>query len=290
MPSDSDNKSNHFPLFLGKSAENAEFCGTDLKTMPFLFHDVIFGPVRSRRLGLSLGINLLPLHRKYCSFNCIYCECGWTPPYIKDIMELPSREEVAFYLEQKLRELSEEDYLPDAITFAGNGEPTLHPQFSGIVDDTLRLRDQYSPQSRVTVLSNASRIHDPSVFNALLKLDRNIQKLDAGTEETFRILNNPLESFNFIQLIRDLQRFNGRLIIQTMFLRGMLNGRMVDNTTGLEVGLWIEHLRKIRPEAVMIYPVARATPAYEIEKIGRTTLEIIAKRVTKEGLEVKVYD
>jgi wyosine [tRNA(Phe)-imidazoG37] synthetase (radical SAM superfamily) len=258
--------------------------------MPFLFHDVIFGPVRSRRLGLSLGINLLPLHRKYCSFNCIYCECGWTPPYSKELTELPTREEVAFYLEQKLKELVEEDYLPDAITYAGNGEPTLHPQFGGIVDDTIRLRDLYSPQSGVAVLSNASRIHDPSVFNALLKLDNNILKLDSGTEETFRILNNPLKPIDFSKLISDLEKFKGRLTVQTMFLRGMLDGRKVDNTTETEVGLWIEHLRRIRPEAVMIYPVARATPAREIEKIGRKELELIASRVRKEGLEVKVYD
>ena len=258
--------------------------------MSFLFHDVIFGPVRSRRLGLSLGINLLPLHRKYCSFNCIYCECGWTPPPGKELSELPAREEVALFLEQKLKELTVEDYLPDAITYAGNGEPTLHPQFSGIVDDTIRLRDQYSPGSKVTVLSNASRIREPGVFNALLKLDNNILKLDAGTKETFMILNNPVEDFDFEELIRNLAKFKGRLVIQTMFLRGMQNGRMVDNTTDAEVGFWTEHLLRIRPQAVMIYPVARATPSREIEKIGRKELELIAGRVRREGLEVKVYD
>jgi wyosine [tRNA(Phe)-imidazoG37] synthetase (radical SAM superfamily) len=258
--------------------------------MPFLFHDVIFGPVRSRRLGLSLGINLLPLHRKYCSFNCIYCECGWTPPRDKELTELPAREETAFFLEQKLKELAEEDYLPDAITYAGNGEPTLHPQFSGIVDDTIRLRDAYSPRSKVTVLSNASRIHEPEVFNALLKLDNNILKLDAGTEATFRLLNNPVDPIDFRELVSNLAKFNGRLIIQTMFLRGILNGKPVDNTTGTEVGEWIGHLRKIRPSAVMIYPVARETPAREIEKIKRNELELIAARVRQEGLEAKVYD
>ena len=258
--------------------------------MSFLFHDVIFGPVRSRRLGLSLGINLLPLHSKYCSFNCIYCECGWTPAHFREGMELPSRAEVASFLEQKLKELAEEDYLPDAITYAGNGEPTLHPQFSGVVDDTIRLRDQYSPASGVTVLSNGSRIHDPSVFNALLKLDKNILKLDAGTEETFRILNNPVESFDFKQLVSDLEKFNGNLIIQTMFLRGNFNGKMIDNTTDHEVTAWIEHLKKIRPKAIMIYPIARATPAKELEKVRREELEHIAVRVKREGLEVIVYD
>jgi len=258
--------------------------------MPFLFHDVIFGPVRSRRLGLSLGINLLPLHRKFCSFNCIYCECGWTPAHIREGMELPSRVEVSSFLEQRLKELAAEDYLPDAITYAGNGEPTLHPQFSGIVDDTIRLRNTYSPASKVTVLSNASRIHDPEVIAALLKLDNNILKLDAGTEETFRLLNKPVEAFDFGRMITDLEKFNGNLIIQTMFLRGNYNGVMIDNTTPQEVGLWIEHLKKIRPKAVMIYPIARATPARDLEKISRAELEAIALRARNEGIEVKVYD
>ncbi|MCX6241914.1 MAG: radical SAM protein [Bacteroidetes bacterium] len=258
--------------------------------MPFLFDDIIFGPVRSRRLGLSLGINLLPLHRKFCSFNCIYCECGWTPALAREGMELPSRLEVASFLEQKLIELAAEDYLPDAITYAGNGEPTLHPEFSGIVDDTLMLRDRFSPGSVVSVLSNASRIHDPSVFNALLKLDNNILKLDAGTEETFRILNNPVESFDFRRMLSDLEKFKGKLIIQTMFLRGIVNGHLVDNTTSFEVEAWIAHLKVIRPKTVMIYPIARATPARDLEKISREELEWIGERVRREGIEVKVYD
>ncbi len=258
--------------------------------MPFLFHDVIFGPVRSRRLGLSLGINLLPLHRKYCSFNCIYCECGWTPPQARESLEMPAREEVASFLEQKLNELAVDDYLPDAITYAGNGEPTLHPEFSGIVDDTIRLRDMYSADAKVTVLSNGSRIQDPSVFNALLKLDNNILKLDAGTEETFHILNNPVEPFDLAGYIEGLMKFKGNLIIQTMFLKGSFNGRVIDNTTDAEVTEWIAHLKRIRPKSVMLYSIARATPAHELEQISRGTLEEIALRARKEGLEVKVYD
>ncbi len=258
--------------------------------MSFLFHDVIFGPVRSRRLGLSLGINLLPLHRKYCSFNCIYCECGWTPSQAREGMELPSRAEVASFLEQKLKELAAGNYLPDAITYAGNGEPTLHPEFSAIVDDTLRLRNQYSPHSVVTVLSNASRIDDPAVFEALLKLDHNILKLDAGTDKTFRILNNPVEAFDFSHMISGLMKFNGNLIIQTMFLRGVIKGQVVDNTTTNEVEAWIKHLKAIRPKAVMIYPIARETPAKDLEKISREEMERIAGLVRQAGMEVKAYD
>ena len=158
----------------------------------FLFHDVIFGPVRSRRLGLSLGINLLPTHSKYCSFNCIYCECGWTPETRNLIPDLPSRDIVSQYLEYRLKELVEEDHIPDVLTYAGNGEPTMHPDFAGIVDDTLALRDKYMPGVKVSVLSNASMIDEPSIFKALLRLDYNIQKLDAGFEQLFLRINNPV--------------------------------------------------------------------------------------------------
>ena len=160
----------------------------------FLFHEIVFGPVRSRRLGLSLGINLLPAHIKHCSFNCIYCECGWTPVNSDPEPEFPDRGLVFTFLEQRLKELTDEDYLPDALTFAGNGEPTLHPDFANIVDDTIVLRDRYAPGAKVSVLSNSSMIGDPSVFNALLKMDNNILKLDAGSERIFQLMNNPVKT------------------------------------------------------------------------------------------------
>ena len=115
-------------------------------------------------------------------------------------------------------------------------------------------------------------------------------KLDAGTEETFRILNNPVESFDFRRMLSDLEKFKGKLIIQTMFLRGIVNGHLVDNTTSFEVEAWIAHLKVIRPKTVMIYPIARATPARDLEKISREELEWIGERVRQEGIEVKVYD
>jgi wyosine [tRNA(Phe)-imidazoG37] synthetase (radical SAM superfamily) len=255
----------------------------------FLFHDVIFGPVRSRRLGLSLGINLLPSHSKYCSFNCIYCECGWTPEMHNAVPELPPRELVSQYLEYRLKELVEEDHIPDALTFAGNGEPTLHPAFAGIVDDTLALRDNYMPGVSVTVLSNASMIHEPSVFAALLRLDNNIQKLDAGFERLFLQINNPAMPVKFHDLIGNLKKFNGKVIIQSMFLRGIYKGEVIDNTTGNEVMEWMHHLAVIRPAMVMIYPVSRATPVHNLEKIGTFELETIAKKVRELGIEAKVY-
>jgi wyosine [tRNA(Phe)-imidazoG37] synthetase (radical SAM superfamily) len=255
----------------------------------FLFHDVIFGPVRSRRLGLSLGINLLPSHSKYCSFNCIYCECGWTPDIRNTIPDLPSRELVREYLEYRLKELVEEDHIPDVLTYAGNGEPTMHPDFAGIVDDTLAMRDKYMPGVKVSVLSNASMINEPSVFNALLKLDYNIQKLDAGFEHLFLQINNPISSVKFGELIRNLKSFNGKVIIQSMFLRGSYKGEVIDNTNDIEVAGWLQHLDFIRPSLVMIYPVSRATPAHNLEKIGIFELEKIAGKLGKLGIEAKVY-
>ena len=255
----------------------------------FLFQDVIFGPVRSRRLGLSLGVNLLPLHSKYCSFNCIYCECGWTPPVQASHPEFPSRTEVRGYLEQRLLQLVTDEHFPDAITYAGNGEPTLHPEFAGIVEDTLVLRDQYVPASKVTVLSNATRISDPAVFAALKKLDNNILKLDAGSEKLFNLINNPVEPVDFAGLIDLLKKFDGALIIQSMFLRGTYKGEVVDNTAAGEVEDWIGLLTAIHPKLVMIYPIARATPLHSLEKIALSELDLIADKVRKAGIKVQVY-
>ncbi len=256
----------------------------------FLFHEVIFGPVRSRRLGLSLGINLLPLDVKYCSFNCIYCECGWTPQNLPHHPGFPSREEVRRFLEQRLQQLVVENHIPDALTYAGNGEPTLHPEFAGIVDDTMVLRDKYVPDAKVTVLSNASRIHIPAVFQALGKLDNNILKLDAGSEKMFTLINNPAEPVSFATLIEGLKKFRGAVIIQSMFLRGTYKGGLIDNTTTLEVDEWLQHLKEINPKMVMIYPIARATPVHNLEKIPFAELSAIAEKVRHSGLNVKVYE
>jgi len=265
------------------------FAGKHLRMAGFLFHDIIFGPVRSRRLGLSLGINLLPLHAKHCSFNCIYCECGWTPPQQASPAELPARGEVAAFLEKRLSELVAEDYLPDALTYAGNGEPTLHPQFAEIVNDTLSIRDRLAPGAAVTVLSNASMVHVPGVFRALCRLDHNIQKLDAGTEEMLRLINHPKSGLHMEKLVDDLARFEGRVTIQTMFLRGNYRGHPIDNTTPQEVDAWIGHLLRIRPKMVMIYPIARETPLPGLEKIATSELETIGQKVRAAGLAVQVY-
>lgn len=255
----------------------------------FLFHDIIFGPVRSRRLGLSLGINLLPAHAKYCTFNCIYCECGWTEKIPGDLVDLPSRQQVKEFLERKLKSLLAEDHLPDALTFAGNGEPTLHPEFPGIVDDTMELRDKYIPAAKVTILSNASMIHDRGVFHALLKLDQNIQKLDSGSEKLFRLINNPVHPEKFREMICDLKAFNSRVIIQGLFLKGFYQDLPVDNTSEAEVSEWLKHIAFINPKQVMLYSLDRATPSQHLEKINLSELEKIADKVRILGIETKVY-
>ena len=255
----------------------------------FLFHDVIFGPVRSRRLGLSLGINLLPAHEKYCSYNCIYCECGWTGKIPGDVVNLPSRVQVREFLEQKLKDLASEDYIPEALTFAGNGEPTLHPDFPGIVDDTIALRDKYAPMAQVAILSNASMIQDQKVFIALLKLDQNIQKLDSGSDKLFRLINNPVQPERFLEMIENLRKFNGQVIIQSLFLKGFFKDLPVDNTTEEEVSEWLKHIAFIHPKMVMLYSLDRATPSHHLEKVPLSELEKISEQVRKLNIMAVVY-
>ena len=197
----------------------------------FLFDRIIFGPVKSRRLGVSLGINLLPATRKMCNFNCIYCECGWTTDKTADKSALPKRDEIYRALERKLSEMKSKKSAPDVITFAGNGEPTLHPDFPAIVDDTIELRNRYFPEARIAVLSNSTTITIPSVKEALLKVDQNILKLDSGFDLTVRVHNQPRVNVKVAELIGNLRKFNGQLIIQTLFLRGTHNGKSIDNTT-----------------------------------------------------------
>ncbi len=254
----------------------------------FLFDKIIFGPVRSRRLGVSLGINLLPVDSKVCSFDCIYCECGLNPDKREKKAELPGRKKVAEDLELKLKEMNEDGMPPDVITFAGNGEPTLHPEFSRIIDDTLFLRNEYCPEARIAVLSNASRISNDKVFNALLKVDDNIQKLDSGIEETILLLDRPNYNFSLRQTVEELKRFKGKVIIQTMFVRGEFNGVVVDNTTEKDITTWLELLKEIKPQSVMIYTIERDTPFDTLYKVPVDELYEIARRVEAIGLTTQV--
>ncbi|MCE1199146.1 MAG: hypothetical protein LWW85_09275, partial [Marinilabiliales bacterium] len=233
----------------------------------FLFDKTIFGPVQSRRLGVSLGINLLPNDVKLCSFDCIYCECGWNPEKKSKAAKLPSRDEVKQLLRRKLEEMMAESVLPDVITFAGNGEPTLHPEFAGIIDDTLLLRDALTPAARIAVLSNATLLHKKSVVEALKKVDDNILKLDGGIPETLHLLNKPVIRFSLPKLVEQLKQFDGHFILQTMFLRGSFEGIEFDNSSDAEVTAWMEKVKEIRPAKVMIYSIARDTPADSLRAV-----------------------
>lgn len=255
----------------------------------FLFDKVVFGPVESRRLGVSLGINLLPCNRKLCNFSCIYCECGWTPRPDEEKSQLPTREEVYESLASKLREMKMKNLRADVITYAGNGEPTLHPEFHLIIDDSIELRNRYSPGTRIAVLSNATTITRPSVRNALLKVDMNIQKLDSAIDETIQLHNQPRVKITAEELINNLASFNGEVIIQTLFLRGTYNGKRIDNTTPAEIEAWLKALERIRPKEVMIYTIARATPeGGNLKKIPEKELQGIAERVEKSGIRTQV--
>jgi wyosine [tRNA(Phe)-imidazoG37] synthetase (radical SAM superfamily) len=255
----------------------------------FLFDQTIFGPVVSRRLGISLGINLLPNDSKLCSFDCIYCECGWNPAKGSVKVKFPKQAEVKSLLRAKLIEMVCEHKAPDVITFAGNGEPTMHPDFAAIIDDTLALRNELCPAARIAVLSNSTMLHKAKVVEALKKVDDNILKLDSGIAQTIRILDQPVGRFNLENCVANLKQFEGQQIIQTMFLRGLFKGVEIDNTTDIEVAAWIALLKEIRPKSVMIYTLDRDTPASELQKVSLDDLNKIALKVRNStGLEVQV--
>jgi wyosine [tRNA(Phe)-imidazoG37] synthetase (radical SAM superfamily) len=255
----------------------------------FLFNDIIFGPVKSRRLGMSLGINLLPTKKKICNFNCIYCECGWTRDIEITASRPPSREEVYKALDIKLSDLKKKSRNPDVITYAGNGEPTLHPEFPEIIDDSILLRDKYFPEARIAVLSNATTISNPSVRAALLKVDQNILKFDSAFDSTIKIHNQPRVEIHAEELIANLQKFNGKVIIQTLFLRGTHNSIEIDNTTPVEIKAWLKAIKKIKPSEVMIYTISRDTPeGSRLNKVPLNELKRIAARVKSMGFKTQI--
>jgi wyosine [tRNA(Phe)-imidazoG37] synthetase (radical SAM superfamily) len=254
-----------------------------------LFDQIIFGPIHSRRLGLSLGVNLLPVDAKICSFNCIYCECGFNTTMHES--PVPTRNQVRETLEAKLKEMKSEDQIPDVITFAGNGEPTLHAEFEGIIDDTIELRNKYCPTAKVSVLSNSTRIHKPHVFSALNKVDNNILKFDSAIDRTMKLMNQPVgKHINVAWFIEQLKKFEGRLIIQTMFLRGVVNGETIDNTTDEEVEAWLKALEEIRPQQVMIYTLDREAPTMNLQKVNQKDLKAIAVKARERGFDVSVAE
>ena len=248
-----------------------------------IYPSPIFGPVHSRRLGISLGINLLPADGKVCSFDCIYCECGFNGDH-RPTLPMPTREEVAQKLEEKLSEMVDGGQLPDVLTFAGNGEPTCHPHFAEIIGDTIRLRDQYCPKAKVSVLSNSTMIHRQQVHDALMLVDNNILKLDTVDPIYINKVDRPNGAYDVALIIDRLKAFNGHVIIQTMFMRGDCQGESVDNTGEEYVAPWLEAVKAIGPQQVMIYTIDRETPTQGLLKATHEQLDQIRDRVIAAGI------
>ena len=255
--------------------------------MTVIYPSPIFGPVHSRRLGVSLGINLLPADGKVCSFDCIYCECGFNADH-RAHKPMPTREEVREALEAKLKDMQENGPAPDVLTFAGNGEPTMHPHFPEIMADTLALRNQYFPNAKVSVLSNATMIGRPAVHEALKKVDNNILKLDTINEDYIRELDRPVGKYSVTEIIEHMKAFQGQCIIQTMFLKGEYKGKDVDNTTDDFVMPWLAQIKAIAPRQVMIYTIDRETPAHGLLKATHEELDRIGELVRKAGIPCSV--
>ena len=255
--------------------------------MTSLYDNIIFGPVRSRRLGLSLGVNLLPIESKLCSFDCIYCECGWNADHPGQ-RRFNAREDVRAMLDTTLARMVADGTPPDVITFAGNGEPTMHPDFENIIEDTLALRDKHAPAAKVSVLSNATQIHREDVRRALLRVDNNILKLDSAFDTTVQLVNKPQGNYTVARTVELLKMFEGKLIVQTMFLRGEYLGQRVDNTTEEEVSAWLKLVASIAPKQVMVYSLDRDTPCQTLEKVEKDELRAIAARVEALGIPCSV--
>ena len=249
-----------------------------------IYPSPIFGPVKSRRLGISLGINLLPGDGKICTFDCLYCECGFNAER-RTRSRMPSRKEVADALENKLKEMLQNGEKPDVLTFAGNGEPTIHPEFANIIDDTLYLRDKYAPTAKVSVLSNSTMIIRQAVFEALNKVDNNILKLDTVDTAYIGVIDRPAGKYDLEAIIDGMKAFNGNIIIQTMFLKGCVDGINLDNTGDRYVLPWIETLKRISPREVMIYTIDRETPQKGLEKASREELDRIVAMLEKSGFK-----
>ena len=244
-----------------------------------IYPSPIFGPIHSRRLGTSLGINLLPADGKVCTFDCLYCECGFNADH-RPTLPLPTRDEVRTALEVRLRDMQQNGPAPDVLTFAGNGEPTTHPHFPEIIADTLVLRDRYFPRAKVSVLSNATQIVRPAVHAALMQVDNNIQKLDTVSADYIRQVDRPTGHYDLNAIIEALKAFHSHVIIQTMFL----HGDQADNTSDTYVQPWLEALKEIAPQQVMIYTVDRETPDRLLRKASHEELDSIRDRVIAAGI------
>lgn len=259
------------------------------KDQTILFHSTIFGPIHSRRLGTSLGVNLTPSDGKVCTFDCLYCEAGFNSQG-PGKSGMPTRRQVAERLEAKLAEMSAAGDPLDVITFSGNGEPTVHPEFPGVIEDTIRLRDKYYPGARVSVLTNSTRIFTPEVAEALKRVDNNILKLDSAIESTMRTIDRPVSrEFTVEKVVDGLEQFAGTGVIQTMMLRGEYNGTAIDNTTPDELEALAQAYLAISPREVMLYSIDRSTPAENLRQVPHEELQQIADYFRAKGINVASF-
>ncbi|MBI4747281.1 MAG: radical SAM protein [Acidobacteria bacterium] len=260
----------------------------DIDPEKMLHLTYVYGPVPSRRLGTSLGINPLPVETKVCNFDCPYCECGWTDSD-RPAGKMPTVEQLVTELELKLKECQNHGIELAAITFAGNGEPTLHPKFELLIDKTCELRDRYAPNAKVTVLTNATRLKFAPARRGLLKADVRQMKLDAGTEATFRQVDRPYGKLTLGKIVDDICDFEAPVMIQSMFFRGEVDGEVIDNSRPEEVSQWLEHLKRIKPTAVHLYSLDRPTAAKNLHRVSREELENIAAQVRTLGIPAETF-
>lgn len=251
-----------------------------------LFEQIVYGPIHSRRLGVSLGVNLMPLHAKLCTFDCVYCECGFNQPVSHP--QLPTRDQVREALEQQLLQMAQDgSAMPDVITFSGNGEPTLHPDFEVIIADTCQIRDRLCPRAKVSVLSNSTQLGRADVVRALRMVDNRILKLDSAIDPMMRLIDAPANKQLTVQQIVDwLRVFDGDFTLQTCFLRGEWQGQRIDNTTPQQLEAWYEVIDQLRPQQIMMYVIDRKTPVETLEKVSRPEMEKIAAPLIEQGYHV----
>jgi len=245
--------------------------------------EVVFGPIRSRRLGSSLGINLLPEKGKICNFDCIYCECGWNKDGRDDTV-LPTAEKVRKALEAKLLQCKADGIPIDSITFSGDGEPTINPEFPQIIDDTIRLRNQYYPNSKITVLSNATMVHKLEVFAALRKVDNPTMKIDAPTNELIERINHPALGYDIHRVVEALKQFNGDFILQTMFLKS----KDFDSSSPEVLNGWMDIVRTLHPREIMVYTIDRPTPEEGLQKFPVEEMRTLVKPLLDEGFVIQI--
>lgn len=252
----------------------------------FLFSEHVFGPVKSRRFGNSLGINLLPNTYKVCNYNCIYCECGYTPEGTKEEDKFAPAKGILKELEERLKQEDAKEL--DAVTYAGNGEPTLHPHFSEIAAAIDELRKRYVPQASIVLLTNGTTLHKNEVKKALSHIDQLVVKLDAGDDNLLQLIDQPIGKFGLTQLLRNLKETIHPVSIQSMFLRGTKDNIQFDNTTEDAVSRWLELVKQVKPEVVMIYSIARDTPLESLQQIPHDELKLISNKVEAIGLKTLV--